>query len=114
MPLLARTPAASPGFFERSNSSAAARARPAACAVRRNGAVDLAGKAYGVPVWQMLGGKVRDKIRCYADTTESHDPKVFGQRLKARQEEGFAWAQNGPRHRPVAWYTRHAHPSASA
>jgi len=32
---------------------------------------DLAGKAYNVPVYQMLGGKFRDRIRCYADTTES-------------------------------------------
>ena len=52
---------------------------------------DLAGKAYGVPVWQMIGGKFRDKIRCYADTTESHDPQVYGKRLKARKEEGFTW-----------------------
>jgi L-alanine-DL-glutamate epimerase-like enolase superfamily enzyme len=52
---------------------------------------DLAGKAYGVPVYQMLGGKFRDKIRCYADTTESHDPKVYGQRLRARHEQGFTW-----------------------
>jgi len=52
---------------------------------------DLAGKAYNVPVCQMLGGKFRDKIRCYADTTESNDPKVYGQRLKARKEQGFTW-----------------------
>ncbi|HKW96295.1 MAG TPA: mandelate racemase/muconate lactonizing enzyme family protein [Bryobacteraceae bacterium] len=52
---------------------------------------DLAGKAYGVPVYQMLGGKFRDKIRCYADTTESHDPKIYGERLKKRGEEGFTW-----------------------
>src|SRR5215467_12844732 len=52
---------------------------------------DLAGKAYNVPVYQMLGGKFRDKIRIYADTTESNDPKVFGQRLKARRDEGFTW-----------------------
>src|SRR3954464_5735505 len=52
---------------------------------------DLAGKARNVPVYQMLGGKFRDKIRCYDDTTESPDPKVFGQRLKARHEEGFTW-----------------------
>jgi len=52
---------------------------------------DLAGKAYGVPIYQMLGGKFRDKIRCYADTTESDDPKVYGQRLKARKEQGFTW-----------------------
>ena len=52
---------------------------------------DLAGKAYGVPVYQMLGGRFRDRIRCYADTTESPDPKVYGQRLKMRRDEGFTW-----------------------
>ncbi len=52
---------------------------------------DLAGKAYGVPVYQMLGGKFRDKIRCYADTTESDDPKIYGQRLRKRRDEGFTW-----------------------
>ncbi len=52
---------------------------------------DLAGKAYGVPVYQMLGGKFRDRVRCYCDTTESHDPKVYGQRLKKRVEQGFTW-----------------------
>ena len=35
---------------------------------------DLAGKAWGVPVWQMLGGKFRDRILLYADTTSSRDP----------------------------------------
>ena len=29
---------------------------------------DIAGKAWGVPCWQMLGGKFRDKIRVYCDT----------------------------------------------
>ncbi len=52
---------------------------------------DLAGKAYNAPVYQMLGGKFRDKIRCYADTTESDDPKIYGDRLKKRKEQGFTW-----------------------
>jgi L-alanine-DL-glutamate epimerase-like enolase superfamily enzyme len=52
---------------------------------------DLAGKAYGVPIYQMMGGKFRDKIRCYADTTESHDPQVYGKRLKARKDQGFTF-----------------------
>jgi len=52
---------------------------------------DLAGKAYNVPAYQLLGGKFRDRIRCYADTTESHDPKVYGERLKKRREQGFTW-----------------------
>jgi L-alanine-DL-glutamate epimerase-like enolase superfamily enzyme len=52
---------------------------------------DLAGKVYNVPVYQMLGGKFRDKLRCYADTTESHDPKVYAKRMKKRMEQGFTW-----------------------
>src|ERR1700687_3525671 len=48
---------------------------------------DLTGKAYNIPVYQMLGGKFRDKIRCYADTTESDDPKIYGERLKKRKEQ---------------------------
>ncbi len=53
---------------------------------------DLVGKAYNVPVWQMLGGKYRDRIRCYSDTPDSSDPKVFGERMKRRiEEQGFTW-----------------------
>jgi len=29
---------------------------------------DLVGKALGLPVYQLLGGKYRDKIRVYCDT----------------------------------------------
>jgi L-alanine-DL-glutamate epimerase-like enolase superfamily enzyme len=53
---------------------------------------DIAGKVYGVPIYQMLGGKFRDKIRVYADTVESEDPKVYAQRMKTRKEEmGITW-----------------------
>ena len=52
---------------------------------------DLAGKAYNVPCYQLLGGKFRDKIRLYCDTTESHDPKIYGERMKKRIDEGFTW-----------------------
>ncbi len=52
---------------------------------------DLAGKAYNVPAYQLLGGKFRDRVRLYADTTESHDPKEYGERLKKRREQGFTW-----------------------
>lgn len=53
---------------------------------------DIAGKVYGVPVYQMLGGKFRDKVRIYADTTESDDPKVYAQRMKERKEVmGLTW-----------------------
>jgi L-alanine-DL-glutamate epimerase-like enolase superfamily enzyme len=54
---------------------------------------DLAGKVYNVPVYAMVGGgKFRDKIRIYADTTESKDPKVYAQRMKERKEQmGITW-----------------------
>jgi L-alanine-DL-glutamate epimerase-like enolase superfamily enzyme len=52
---------------------------------------DLAGKAWGVPCWQMLGGKFRDKVRIYADTPSRRDPKEMGQRLKERRERGFSF-----------------------
>ena len=39
---------------------------------------DIAGKVYNCPVYQMLGGQWRDKVRIYADTTESMDPKEYG------------------------------------
>ena len=53
---------------------------------------DITGKVYGVPIYQMLGGKFRDKVRIYADTTESDDPKIYAQRMKARKEEmGLTW-----------------------
>jgi len=47
---------------------------------------DLAGKAYGVPVYQLLGGKYRDRVRLYADTPEVEDPTEFAAKLKDRLE----------------------------
>jgi L-alanine-DL-glutamate epimerase-like enolase superfamily enzyme len=54
---------------------------------------DIAGKVYDAPVYAMLGGgKFRDKIRIYADTTESNDPKIYAQRMKERKEGmGLTW-----------------------
>jgi len=54
---------------------------------------DIMGKVYNVPVCAMLGGgKFHDKIRIYADTTESKDPKVYAQRMKERKEGmGITW-----------------------
>lgn len=53
---------------------------------------DLAGKAYGVPVWQMLGGKFRDKVRIYCDTdAEQPSGTETGRRLKERMDRGFTF-----------------------
>ncbi|HMN31072.1 MAG TPA: hypothetical protein PKE45_23155, partial [Caldilineaceae bacterium] len=39
---------------------------------------DLAGKAYGVPAYQLLGGKFRDQVLCYSDTPTELDGKAMG------------------------------------
>src|SRR5262245_26582956 len=46
--------------------------------------MDLTGKAYGVPAYQLAGGKFRDKILCYCDTPSVPDGAEMGQRLKER------------------------------
>ena len=54
---------------------------------------DIAGKVYNAPAYAMVGGgKFRDRIRVYADTTESKDPKIYAQRMKERKEVmGLTW-----------------------
>jgi L-alanine-DL-glutamate epimerase-like enolase superfamily enzyme len=52
---------------------------------------DLAGKAYGVPVYQMLGGRYRDRIRLYSDTTVSDDPEEFARRMEGRVKAGYTF-----------------------
>jgi gluconate/galactonate dehydratase len=53
---------------------------------------DLAGKAFGVPIYQMLGGKFRDKVRIYCDTdAEKPSGTETGKRLKARMDRGFTF-----------------------
>jgi gluconate/galactonate dehydratase len=53
---------------------------------------DLAGKAYGVPIYQMLGGKFRDKVRIYCDTDASvASGTETGRRLKERMALGFTF-----------------------
>jgi L-alanine-DL-glutamate epimerase-like enolase superfamily enzyme len=53
---------------------------------------DIAGKAYGVPIHAMLGGKFRDKVRVYCDTHPHGDTaKDMGQALKERMDMGFTF-----------------------
>ncbi|MES1225689.1 MAG: mandelate racemase/muconate lactonizing enzyme family protein, partial [Bacteroidota bacterium] len=52
---------------------------------------DLAGKAYGVPAYQMLGGKFRDYIRIYGDTPEVDDPDGFAKKIKERLALGLTF-----------------------
>lgn len=53
---------------------------------------DIAGKAYNVPAYQLLGGKYRDKVRLYADTPEGNDEADFAARVNKRiNDEGFTF-----------------------
>ena len=54
---------------------------------------DLAGKAYGVPVYQLLGGKFRDAVRMYCDTDVDgkHTGRDMGLALKKRLDMGFTF-----------------------
>ena len=38
---------------------------------------DIKGKYFGVPVYQLLGGKTRDKVRCYASQLQFGWPKLY-------------------------------------
>jgi galactonate dehydratase len=49
---------------------------------------DLKGKAFGMPAWEMLGGKVRDKIRAYA-WIGGDRPDEIESAATARREQGF-------------------------
>jgi L-alanine-DL-glutamate epimerase-like enolase superfamily enzyme len=53
--------------------------------------MDLAGKAYGVPCYQLAGGKFRDKIRCYSDTPSLRDAEEMGNKLQERIDSGFTF-----------------------
>ncbi len=53
--------------------------------------MDLAGKAYGVPAYQLAGGRFRDRVLCYCDTDSTPAGKEMGQRLKKRMEMGFGF-----------------------
>ena len=50
---------------------------------------DIAGKYYGVPVYQLLGGKFRDRIRMYCDTPNELTGAAMGKKLQERLDRGF-------------------------
>lgn len=62
---------------------------------------DLVGKVYGVPCYQFLGGKYRDRVRIYADTPtpEEQIPEAYVQRVLERKAQGLTFIKFdiGPR-----------------
>lgn len=61
---------------------------------------DIKGKALGVPVYELLGGKTREKIRVYASVmTKETDPESLTRSYKELRDMGFNAAKifvNGP------------------
>ena len=55
---------------------------------------DIKGKALGVPVYELLGGKTREKIRVYASVmTHSSNPKELVKYYRVLQDQGFTAAK---------------------
>jgi L-alanine-DL-glutamate epimerase-like enolase superfamily enzyme len=54
---------------------------------------DLVGKIYGVPCYQFLGGKHRDRVRLYGDTPAPRDatPEVYAKAVRGRMEMGLTF-----------------------
>lgn len=52
--------------------------------------MDLAGKAYGVPAYQLAGGKFRDEVRIYSDT-HGNTAEETGELIKKRISQGFTF-----------------------
>src|SRR5271170_6843118 len=67
----------------------------AAVSVIEHALWDVAGKAAGVPVYKLLGGKVRDKVRTYNGAVrfsmEAHTPQGYARNMARMKEspEGF-------------------------
>ncbi|MFO7933620.1 MAG: mandelate racemase/muconate lactonizing enzyme family protein [Bacteroidales bacterium] len=50
---------------------------------------DLTGRVYGVPLYQLLGGRYRDRVRIYVDTPTVKQPEAFAEKMKERKQQGF-------------------------
>jgi galactonate dehydratase len=50
---------------------------------------DIKGQALGVPIWRLLGGKVRDKVRAYANGPRGETPDEVARSAAALVARGF-------------------------
>lgn len=52
---------------------------------------DITGKVYNLPVWKLLGPKLRDTVRMYCDTPQQSSLSALRASVQARLNEGFTW-----------------------
>jgi L-alanine-DL-glutamate epimerase-like enolase superfamily enzyme len=62
---------------------------------------DLTGKAYGVPCWQLLGGRYRDRVRMYAYVPRHDGPNMDVDKFKADikhriEDQGYTMLKTYP------------------
>ena len=50
---------------------------------------DIAGKAFGVPIWRLLGAKYRSRVRAYASTLFRPTPDAMKQAVERYLRQGF-------------------------
>ena len=73
---------------------------------------DLTGKAYGVPCWQLLGGRYRDRVRMYAYVPRHDGPNMDVEKFKADikhriEDQGYTMLKTYPSLSWIWSYTRY-------
>ena len=76
--------------FSDSNRMLTPRKTGAMCAIEC-ACWDITGKVYGVPVWKLLGPKLRDKVQMYCDTPQQNSISALQTAVQARLDAGFTW-----------------------
>jgi len=56
---------------------------------------DIKGKAFQQPVWKLLGGRHRDRLRVYASNMFQFTPEATADRVRKAKDEGFTAAKFG-------------------
>ena len=56
---------------------------------------DIKGKALGQPVWKLLGGAFRDRLRVYSSNMFQFSPEETADRLRQAKDDGFTAAKFG-------------------
>lgn len=52
---------------------------------------DITGKVYNVPIWKLIGPKIRDGMRMYCDTPHQNSTSALQSEVQKRIDLGFTW-----------------------